>query len=122
MTSTIGTEVKGVFQSFVNQRSRVWEKYDEARQQETELNQYAGQFSNSSSSQTLPNLSSTNTPPDELAAAVWQLKQEAEKIKQAKSRIQSYQDEIAKTKQQFFIVVGVAVAIVIILLIMVFKR
>jgi len=122
MTSRISTEVQDESQEFVNQRSRLWEKHDEALQQEKELNQYAGQFSNSNSSQNLPNLSNTNTPPDELAAAVWQLKQESEKIKQARSRIQSYQTDIAKTKQQFFIVVGIAVVILIIILIMIFNR
>jgi outer membrane protein TolC len=122
MTSRIGTEVQDESQEFVNQRSRLWEKYDEALQQERELNQYAGQFSSSNSSQNLPNLSNTNTPPDELAAAVWQLKQESEKIKQARSRIQSYQEDIAKTKQQFFIVVGIAVVVFIIILIMIFNR
>ena len=122
MTSRIGTEVQDKSQEFVNQRSRLWEKYDEALQQEKELNQYAGQFSDSNSSQNLPNLSNTNTPPDELAAAVWQLKQESEKIKQARSRIQSYQEDIAETKQQFFIVIGIAIAILIIILIMIFSR
>jgi len=122
MTSRIGTEVQAKSQEFVNQRSRLWEKYDEALQQEKELNQYAGQFSDSNSSQNLPNLSNTNTPPDELAAAVWQLKQESEKIKQARSRIQSYQEDIAKTKQQFFIVVGITIAIFVIILIMIFNR
>jgi len=122
MTSRIGTEVQDKSQEFVNQRSRLWEKYDEALQQEKELNQYAGQFSDSNSSQNLPNLSNTNTPPDELAAAVWQLKQESEKIKQARSRIQSYQEDIAKTKQQFFIVVGITIAIFVIILIMIFNR
>lgn len=121
MTSRIGLEVQDKSQEFVDQRSRLWEKYDEALQQEKELNQYAGQFSGSNSSQNLPNLSNTNTPPDELAAAVWQLKQESEKIKRARSRIQSYQEDIAKTKQQFFIVVGIAVVIFIIILIMIFN-
>jgi hypothetical protein len=120
MTSTIGVEIKEASRGFVDQRSRIWEKYDAARQQETELNQYAGKFSGSNSSKNLPNLTSTNTPPDELAAAVWQLKQEAEKIKQAEAQIQSYQNDIAKTKQQFIIVVGIAAAVVVILFGMIF--
>lgn len=122
MTSAIGTNVNEASRDFVSQRSRIWEKHDEARQQEAELNQYAGQFSGSGSSQSLPSLSSSKTPPDELAAAVWQLKQEAEKIKQAKSKVQAYKDEIAKTNQQFFIVVGIAAVISLILLFMIFSR
>ena len=122
MTSTIGTSVNEACHDFVNQRSRIWEKHDEARQQETELNQYASQFGSSGSSQSLPNLSSSNTPPDELAAALWQLKQEAEKIKQAKSKVQSYKDEISKTNQEFFIIVGIAAVIVLILLVMIFSH
>jgi hypothetical protein len=122
MTSTIGSSVEKESHNFVNQRSYIWEKYDAARQQETELNQYAGQFSHSGSSQVLPDLSSTNTPPDELAAAVWQLKQEAEKIQAAKALIQSYQTDIAKTNQQFFIVAGAAIFAFIIILMMLFSR
>jgi len=122
MTSRIGSEVQDGSQEFVNQRSRLWEKYDAAQQQERELNQYAGQFSGSNSSQNLSNLSNTNTPPDELAAAVWQLKQETEKIKQARSRIQSYQENIAKTKQQFFIFIGIAIAVFVIILIAILNR
>jgi hypothetical protein len=122
MTSTIGTKVNKASRDFVSQRSRIWEKYDEARQQEAELNQYAGQFGGSNSSQSLPYLSSSKAPPDELAAAVWQLKQEAEKIKRAKSQVQAYQDKIAKTNQQFFIVVGIAAIVFLILLVMIFKR
>jgi hypothetical protein len=122
MTSTIGSNVEKQSYNFVNQRSHIWEKYDAARQQEAELNQYTGQFSHSGSSQTLPNLSSTNTPPDELAAAVWQLKQEAEKIQAAKSLIQSYQSDIAKTNQQFFIVAGAAAFAFVVILMMLFSR
>jgi|GEM_PF-3495368 len=122
MTSAIGMKVDEASRVFVSQRSHIWEKYDEARQQEAELNQYADQFGGSGSSQSLPNLSSSNTPPDELAAAVWQLKQKAEKIKQAKSQIQSYRDEIAKTNQQFFIVVGTAAVIVLIFLVIIFNH
>jgi outer membrane murein-binding lipoprotein Lpp len=122
MTSTIGIKVDKKSHDFVNQRSHIWKKYDEARQQETELNQYTGQFGGSGSSQSLPTLSNSKTPPDELAAAVWQLKQKVEKINQAKSQVQEYQDEIAKTNQQFLIVAGIAVAIVLILLIMIFNH
>jgi hypothetical protein len=67
MTSTIGTKVNKASRDFVSQRSRIWEKYDEARQQEAELNQYAGQFGGSNSSQSLPYLSSSKAPPDELS-------------------------------------------------------
>ena len=122
MTSTIGSNVEKESHNLVDHRSRIWEKYDAARQQETELNQYAGQFSHSGSSQALPNLSSTNTPPDELAAAVWQLKQEAEKIQAAKSLIQSYQSDIAKTNQQFFIVAGASAFVFVVILMMLFSR
>jgi len=121
MTSKIGAKVQNESQGFVRQRSKVWDKYDEGRRQEKELNQYVGEFGKSNSSGTLRNLTGTNIPSDELTQAVWQLKQEFEKIKEAKSRIQSYQDEIGKTKKQFFIVVGISV-IIIILVIMFFKR
>ena len=122
MPSTIGSNVERESHNYVSQRSRIWEKYDAARQQEAELNKYAGQFSHSGSSQVLPNLSSTNTSPDELAAAVWQLKQEVEKIENAKSLIQSYQSDIAKTNQQFFIVAGAAAFAVVVILMMLVAR
>jgi hypothetical protein len=122
MTSSIGGKIGEASRHFVSQRSRIWEKYDEARQQESELNQYSGQFSGSGSSQNLPNLTSTKTPPDELAAAVWQLKQEAEKISKAQSEVQSYKSEIERTNQQFFIVIGIALVVFLLFLVMIFSR
>lgn len=122
MTSSIGGKVGEASRQFVSQRSRIWEKYDEARQQELELNRYSGQFSNSGSAQNLPHLTSTKTPPDELAAAVWQLKQEAEKISKAQSQVQSYKSDIEKTNQQFFITVGVSIVAFLVLLVMIFGR
>lgn len=122
MTSTIGSNVERESHDLVDKRRRIWEKYDAAREQETELNQYAAQFSHSGSLQALSNLSSTNSPPDELAASVWQLKQEIEKIQAAKSLIQLHQSEIAKTNQQFFIVAGASAFGLIVILIMLFSR
>ncbi|XGB38458.1 MAG: hypothetical protein LVT47_08475 [Cyanobacteria bacterium LVE1205-1] len=106
----------------VNHRSQIWQKYDEAAQQQKALASYSSQFSASNVSQDIPLLSGTETPPDELAASVWQLKQESDKIKEAKSRIEQYQAEIAATKNQFFIAVGIAVFVVIVALFMLFKR
>lgn len=106
----------------VGHRSQVWQKYDEAAKQQKELASYSSQFSASNISQDIPLLSGTETPPDELAASVWQLKQESGKIKEAKSRIEQYQAEISATKNQFFIAVGVAVFVVIVILFMLFKR
>ena len=105
----------------VEQRSQIWQKYDEACLQQKELAQYSGQFGTSAE---LPEIAllSGGTPPDELAASIWQLKQEKEKISQAEARIQKYQDEIAETKKQFFIVMGVAFLVVILGLFMLFKR
>ena len=106
----------------VNHRSQIWQKYDEASKQQKALASYSSQFSASNVSQDIPLLSGTETPPDELAASVWQLKQESDKIKEAKSRIEQYQTEIAATKNQFFIAVGVAIFVVIVILFMLFKK
>ena len=106
----------------VDNRSQIWQKYDEAGKQQKQLASYSSQFSASNVSQDIPLLSGTETPPDELAASVWQLKQESGKIKEAKSRIEQYQTEIAATKNQFFIVMGVAAFVVVIILFMLFKR
>lgn len=106
----------------INHRSQIWQKYDESVKQQKELASYSGQFSASNVSQDIPLLTGTETPPDELAASVWQLKQESDKIKQAKNKIEQYQAEIAATKNQFFIVVGIAVFVVIVILFMLFKR
>lgn len=106
----------------INHRSQIWQKYDESVHQQKELASYSGQFSASNVSQDIPLLTGTETPPDELAASVWHLKQESEKIKQAKVEIEKYQSEIAATRNQFFMVVGIAVFAVIAILFMLFKR
>ena len=106
----------------VDQRSYLWKRYDEAKQQEKELDKYAGQFSSSSSSQNLPKLSNTKTPPDEVAEAVWQIKQEADKIGKAKSRIQSCQEGIKKTEREFFALFGIGIVSILIVLIVVLNR
>jgi outer membrane protein TolC len=104
----------------ISHRSKIWQTYDECVKQQKELANYSGQFSASNISQDIPLLTSTETPPDELAASVWQLKQEAEKIKQAKNKIEQYQSDILATKKQFFIVVGVAILAAISMLFMLF--
>jgi len=107
----------------INHRSQIWQKYDESVKQIKELASYSGQFSTSTIvTQDIPLLTGTETPPDELAATVWQLKQESDKIKQAINKIEQYQAEIAATKNQFFIVVGIAGFVVIVILFMLFKR
>lgn len=106
----------------VQQRSQIWQKYDEAVKQQKELGSYSSQFSASNASKDIPLLSGTGTPPDELAASVWQLKQESDKIKQANSSIEQYQAEIAATRKQFLIVVGVAAFVVVVILFMIFHR
>jgi hypothetical protein len=106
----------------VQQRSQLWQKYDEACNQYKELVSYSSQFSSSNVAQDIPLLTPTETPPDELAASVWQIKQELDKIQEAKSRIEQYQAEIIATRKQFFAVAGVAAFVVFVILFMLFKR
>lgn len=117
MTSQIGLDIQNKSLGFVKQRALLWKKYDAARQQERELNQYTGQFGSSNSSNNLPNLSPKNEPPDELAAAVWQLKKDDEMIKEAKSSIKSFQEEIKNTRKQFFIIAGSTITFFLFILI-----
>lgn len=106
----------------IEHRSQIWQKYDESVKQQKELASYSREFSASNVSQDTSLLTGTKTSPDELAASVWQLKQESDKIKQAKDKIEQYKSEIAATRNQFFIVVGIAVFAVVIVLFMLFKR
>lgn len=106
----------------IQQRSQIWQKYDEACNQHKELISYSSQFNCSNVAQDIPFLTPTEIAPDELAASVWQIKQELDKIKKAKSRIEQYQAGIVAAKNQFFIVVGVAAFVIIIILFILFKR
>ncbi|WP_030008274.1 hypothetical protein [Picosynechococcus sp. NKBG042902] len=106
--------MKKMISKIINHRSQIWQKYDDCVELQKELSSYSGQFSAANISQNIPLLTGTETPPDELAASVWQLKQESERIRQAKSQIEQYQAEIEDTRRQFFILVGIVVFIVII--------
>ncbi len=106
----------------IQQRSQIWQKYDEAGKQQKELASYSSQFSSASVVQDISFLTATETPPDELAASIWQIKHEVDEIKKAESRIEQYQAEIAETRKQFFIVVGVVAFVVVVILLMLFKR
>lgn len=121
MLSKNSTQVQIKSQEFILQRSRIWEQYGDARQKKSELNSYATQFGDSSVS-CLPNsLSGKGLPADEVAESVWRLKQESEKVEKEESLINSYTEEIEKTKNQFFTVIAIASVIVVILLFSLFK-
>lgn len=110
-----GGNIEKVLQDFINRRSKIWQKYDKALEQEAELNKFR-KFDNPSSIATLPSISETNTPPDEVAAAVWELKKEAESIKQGESSIHSCQRQIEETKNQFkIIVIGGTILLILLL-------
>jgi len=106
----------------INHRSQIWQKYDEVVKQQQALTSYSAQFSNSKVSQDIPFLTGTETPPDELAASVWQLKQESEKINLAKDKIEQYKSQIKATKNQFFLIVGIVFFVVIIIFVVLFNR
>ncbi len=106
----------------IDHRNKIWQKYDESVQQQKELSSYSSQFSASNISQNIPPLTGTETPPDELAAAVWQLKQESEKISRSKAKIEQYQSEIAATRNQFFAVVGITILLAVIVLFSLFGK
>ncbi|MBP0013401.1 MAG: hypothetical protein J7545_14800 [Roseofilum sp. SBFL] len=98
--------------TIIEDRSQIWQKYDQASQQQQELASYSGQFNDINTSENIPLLTDAGTPPDELAASVWQLKQYSDQIKQSQANIEQYQTEIAAVKKQFFIIVGIAVLII----------
>ncbi|MBO1063218.1 MULTISPECIES: hypothetical protein [Nostocales] len=106
----------------IQQRSQIWQKYDEAGKQQKELASYSSQFSSAGVVPDMSFLTATKTPPDEVAASIREIKQEVDKIKKAESSIEQYQAEIAATKKQFFIVVGVAAFVVVVILFMLLKR
>ena len=110
MTSNSSSEAYNLALAFVEDRDRIWKKYDEARTQEQELEKYSSKFGGVVGRHVrLPNLSTTSEPPSELAEAVWLLKQEIEKIDTGNKRIKEYREEIDKVRKQFFVLVGVVV-------------
>ncbi|MEO0770909.1 MAG: hypothetical protein AAFY72_16055 [Cyanobacteria bacterium J06649_4] len=117
-TSKIGIEITADAQRLIKERSSIWERYDEAVEQEKQLDRFAGEFGSSSKFAEMACLSTTQTPPDEVAAVVWKLKQESQEIKRMNDQIDSYHKDIEETKKQFFVVVACAVVVVFIPLMM----
>jgi putative SOS response-associated peptidase YedK len=117
----IAKNIENTLNSFVTQRSQIWQKYDQAIQQEVELSNFR-QFDNPSVTQTLPPITKTNSPPDEVAAAVWGMKQQIEKIKEGENLIQNLEAQIKQTKNQFQTIIAAAVAISIVLIFFLLKR
>lgn len=105
----------------ISDRSVIWSRYDEAIQEALKLEQYS-QFNNPNTPLLPQSLSQTQTPPDEIASANWQLQQESQKIAQSKNNIQKYQEEIAQNQKQFFIVIGVGIALIFILILIIFNQ
>ena len=100
--------------SFLQERSKIWDKYDETIAQVNELNKFS-QFNHPNVAQKLSPQTKNNSPPEELSAAVWKIKQESEKIKKCQSNIRGYQSEIENTKRQFKTTVVVVVILIFIL-------
>lgn len=95
----------------IHDRSQTWSRYDAAVTEAGKLKDYR-QFDNPQSSALPKPLSQTQTPPDEIPAVLWQLKQECETIAQEEKNITEYQQQIEQTQKQFFIVVGIAIAMI----------
>ncbi len=117
----IAKDIETSLNRFVTQRSQIWQKYDQALQQEAELNNYR-QFDNPRITQTISPITKTNSPPDEVAAAIWGIKQQMEKIQEQENFIQTYKAQIQQLLGQFKIIIAAAVAITIVLVFFLIKR
>ncbi|EDX77220.1 hypothetical protein MC7420_357 [Coleofasciculus chthonoplastes PCC 7420] len=115
------TKPSNSIMNLIDERTRIWQKYDQTQQLATELNNFS-YFNNPSVKKKLPLLSASQSPPDELAVALEQIRQDAQKIKTMESNIRKYQSEIEANKKQFFMVVGGAIVALILVLFLMLNR
>ncbi len=115
-TSKIGIEIDRDARRIVERRNRIWEKYDQTLSQISELNRYSSTYSNNQLMEDLYPLTDDNTPPAEITEVLDQLHGQQALITRAKAKIESNLAEIAATKKQFLMVVGIAGAILIMII------
>lgn len=104
----------------INKRIRIWDEYDRATRNASELNELAKQISLTGNSEPFSALTPQNTPPTELAQAVSEVQKELQKIAAAKQTIQNNEEEIQRIKsQQMMMALGALAVIIIIVLVLV---
>jgi hypothetical protein len=100
----------------LDERASLRQELDNARNQFTELEKLVSQGTSSIPAQIPAELTSTKTPPAEIAAALQYFQLELTRINKAQEAIRGYQAEIneIETKQRVIVVVvGVIIAIVL---------
>ena len=100
----------------LDERASLRQELDNARNQFTELEKLASQVASSTSAQIPDELTSTKTPPAEIAAALQYFQFELTRINKAQEDITVYQAEINELeyKQRIIVVVfGVIIALVL---------
>lgn len=107
-TSKIGSNIDRDGRKVVSNRSQIWEAYDRANADITELNSYAKMYGNANITENLAALTSENTPPTEIAAVLTKLEVQESIVDRATLEIKANLAEIKATKQQFVKVVGIS--------------
>lgn len=109
-----GPIILDAFRKIINEREKIWQKYDHTKSKVSELEHFSSTFDSPDRASAIGPLSSTNTPPDEITHALTQITQEDQNIKNAKAKIESYQNQIEEQKKGFRnFMIGVVVVLII---------
>lgn len=100
----------------ITERGQIWDAYDEALGHGAELENLSSQIKFEGVVTALTALTPGGVVPDELAAALQQLKTELSRIAHAEAEIQTAQQEIQKIKKQrtTMIVLGIIVVVIVV--------